>query len=114
MALNAFAVANIAAGQTDAALITGATNRIILIISVAAVCGATATNVTFNSKGGGAGTAISCLFANSANGGFVLPESLGGWFQTNSGESLTCTTGAGATTGIQIAYKLLAAPGSSS
>lgn len=112
MSLNAFAVANIAAGQTDASLIAGSSNRIILVKSVAALTGATATNLTFNSKGSSSGTAISCLFANGANGGLVLPESDGGWFQTNPGEALTCTTGAGATTGIQVAYTLLPVAGS--
>jgi hypothetical protein len=29
---------------------------------------------------------------------------LDGWFKTNPGESLTCTTGAGSTTGIQLVY----------
>jgi hypothetical protein len=114
MSLNAFTFANVSASQTDSVLVTGATNRIILVKGVAAVTGATATNLTFNSKGSGSGTAISCLYANAANGGFVLPESDGGWFQTNSGESLTCTTGSGSATGIQISFCMITSPGSSS
>ncbi len=114
MALNAFAFVNVAAGQTDSVIVTGVTNRIVLVLGVACVTAATATNVTFNSKGSGSGTAITCLFANAANGGFVLPESAGGWFQTNSGESLTVTTGSGSTSGFQISYKLIATPGAAS
>lgn len=104
MSLNAFTFSNVAAGQTDSSLVAALPNKYILVKGVACVSGATATNVTFNSKGSGSGTAISCLFANGANGGFVLSEADGGWFRTNRGEGLTCTTGAGATSGIQITY----------
>jgi hypothetical protein len=71
------------------------------VLSLAFVCGATATNATFNSKGSGAGVACSMLFANAANGGAVLPHNPLGWFETEIGEALTLTTGAGATTGVQ-------------
>lgn len=114
MALNAFAFANVAASQTDSVLVSGITNRIVLVKAVTVITGATATTITFNSKGSGSGTAISALFSNAATGGFVLPESVGGWFQTNPGESLTCTTGAGATTGIQIVFTFLAVAGAAS
>lgn len=68
------------------------------------VTAATATNVTFNTKPVGSGTAISCLFANGANGGAVLGYNSDGWFTTNAGEGLTATTGAGSATGIQVGY----------
>lgn len=96
--------ANIAASQTDSLLITAVPGKVIKVTKIAFVTGATATNITLNSKGSGAGTAISCLFANGANGGAVLPDSDDGWFLTNAGEALTCTTGAGSTTGIQMSY----------
>lgn len=111
MSLNAFAFANVAASQTDAALITGSTNRYILVTGIACECAATATTIVFNTKPAGSGVAITMLFANPANGGFVLPYSDGGWFKTNSGDSLTCTTGAGSTTGIQITYTFVQVPG---
>ncbi len=99
------AFANVAASTTDAVIIAGDTNlRTIKVVSVAFVAGATATNATFNSKGSGAGTAISCLFANGANGGAILNRNEDGWFNTNSGEALTLTTGSGSTTGVLVNY----------
>lgn len=99
-----FAFANVAAGETDSNLVTAVTGKKIRVHQVAAVAGATATNLTFNSKPAGAGTAISPLYANGINGGVVLPYSKRGWFETTAGEGLTVTTGAGSTTGIQIGY----------
>lgn len=99
--------ANIAASQTDAALVAAVAGKIIRVCAVVFVAGATATDATFNTKPAGAGTAISCLFANAANGGAVLPFSDEGWFDTNVGEGLSLTTGAGSTTGVQIVYKLV-------
>ncbi len=98
------AFANINAGTTDGAVITAVAGKRIVVIAVAFVCGATATNATFNTKPSGSGTAISCLFANAANGGAVLPANHFGWFQTAVGDGLTLTTGAGATTGVQVTY----------
>lgn len=98
------AIANIAASSTDANVISAISNKCIRVVQLAMVCGGTATNITFNSKGTGSGTAISCLFANGTNGGAVLGYNPDGWFTTNNGEGLTVTTGAGSTTGIQIGY----------
>lgn len=98
---------NISASTTDGSIVAAVTGKIIRVISLAMVAGATATNITFNSKPAGAGTAISALFANGANGGAVLPFNEKGWIDTNSGEGLTATTGTGATTGIQIVYQLV-------
>ncbi len=39
------------------------------------------------------------------NGGFVVPYSKQGWWETNSGEALTASTGAGSTTGITVVYE---------
>lgn len=110
MSLAAFTFANVAASQTDTVLVSGATKRMILVIGLTAECGATATDITFNSKGAGAGTAITMTFQNGINGGFVLPYSEVGWFKTNSGEALTCTTGAGSTTGVQVVYQIILVP----
>lgn len=92
--------ANIAASATATSVISAVSGKVLRIHAVAMVTGATATNATFNS----ATTAISCLFANGANGGAVLPFLERGWFETTSGAALTVTTGAGATTGFQIIY----------
>lgn len=95
---------NIAASTTDGALISSVSGKALTIVSAFLVAGATATNVTFNSKGSGAGTAITCLIANGANGGAVLNYNEQGWFNTNAGEGLTVTTGSGSTVGIEVAY----------
>ncbi len=95
-----FAKANIAAAQTDSSVVAAVTGKKLRVQAVVFVAGATATTITFNS----ASTAISCLFANAANGGAALPFNPCGWFETVAGEALTATTGAGATTGIQVQY----------
>lgn len=114
MSLNAFTFANVTASQTDQVVITGSPNRIILVKGVASECGTTATTIVFNTKPAGAGTAISMTFQNPANGGFVLPSTEAGWFQTNPGDSLSVTTGSGSTTGVQVVYTLIGNPGSTS
>lgn len=99
-----YAFANVAASQTDSAIVAAVTSKKIRVLSMYALAGGTATNLTFNTKPAGAGTAISPLFANGANGGEVLPFSPIGWFETNSGEGLSVTTGTGSTTGIGVSY----------
>lgn len=98
---------NIAASSTDSAVVDAVAGYAIRVISVYAVAGATATNLTFNTKPVGSGTDISGLLANAANGGEVLPRNPDGWFQTLVGEGLSVTTGTGATTGLQVNYILV-------
>jgi hypothetical protein len=98
------ALANVAAGTTDGAVVTGVEGYHLRILAAAVMAGGTATNVTFNTKPAGAGSAISCLFACGANGGVVLPHNRDGWFQTAADGGLTVTTGAGATVGVQVTY----------
>ena len=98
------AFANIAASQTDAAVVAAVSGYKIRVLAYTLMAGGTATNVTFNSKPGGAGTAISCLHACNANGGITTHEAGGGWFETIASEGLSVTTGAGSTTGIQVIY----------
>lgn len=101
------AFANVAASQTDSVLVAAVPGRKIRVLSVVANAGdTTPSSVTFNSKGAGAGTAVSALLKSAANGLVVLPDG-GGWFQTNPGEALTVTTSAGSTTGIQVAYAVV-------
>lgn len=101
------AFANVAAGSTDHVLVSAVTGRKIRFVSGYAIAGSAQTNLTFNTKGAGAGTAISALQANAANGGFVLGVNTLGWFETSAGESLTCTTGTGSPTGITFKYSLI-------
>jgi len=100
-------IANIAASSTDAALVTAVTGKRIKVHQLFCQAGGTATNITFNSKPGGAGVAISPVFQNASNGGAVLPISPLGWFTTAVGEGLTATTGAGSTTGVIVVYSLV-------
>ena len=107
MALKGSAFANVAAGQTDSSVVAAVAGKKIRVKALAFVAGGTATTATFNSKGSGAGTACSCLFANAANGGAVLNNNPEGWFETETGEALTLTTGAGSTTGVIVKYVLV-------
>lgn len=102
-----YAFANVTASSTDASVVSAVAGKKIRVLAAAFVCGATATTATFNSKGSGAGTAISMLFANASNGGAVLNECEAGWFETNANEALTLTTGAGSDTGVQVVYVTL-------
>lgn len=108
----ASAFANVAASTTDSVLVAGKTGLKIRVFQVAAVSGGTVTTVTFNSKPGGAGTAVGPALAFGSNGGAVLPHSPTGWFDTNAGEGLSVTTGAGSTTGILVGYRHLPASAS--
>lgn len=101
-----YAFANIAASQTDSNLVSAVSGKRIVVKQVFCLAGATATNLTFNTKPAGSGVAISPLLANGVNGGAVMPYSERGWFQTNMSEGLTATTGAGSATGILIGYSL--------
>lgn len=101
------AKANVNASQTDSSVVAAVAGKRINVLAVYCVAGGTATNLTFNSKGSGAGTAISPLLANGANGGAVLSFNEKGWFTTNSGEALTVTTGAGSATGIGVVYEVI-------
>ena len=99
-----FAKANIAASTTDGALVSAVAGKKLRVVGFRVMAGATATNVTFNSKPGGAGTAISETMACGANGGQHGAFSPVGHFQTAAGEGLTVTTGAGSTVGVGVVY----------
>lgn len=99
--------ADVAQSQTDSALVAAVVGKKIRLLSLVMIAGGTATNVTFNTKPAGAGTAISCVCANGANGGAVLPRNRDGWLETNSGEGLSVTTGAGSSVGFMGTYALV-------
>jgi hypothetical protein len=90
----------VAPSDTDEELVAAVTARKLRVISLAVHCGATATDITFES---GTTTRIHKIPAG-ANGGQVLPANQWGWFETASGSSLTCTTGAGANVEISGTY----------
>ena len=108
--------ANTAASATDSALTnpisagtlsSGVAGARIRVYAVYAQCGGTATDITFNSKSAGAGTAIFPKVAAGINGGAVLPYNPKGWFTTKPGEGLTITTDAGSTSGIAVVYEVI-------
>jgi len=96
--------ANVAASQTDSALVAAKEGKRIAVLAAILITAGTATNVTFNTKPAGAGAAISMAFPNAANGGALGNHNPHGWFLTKTGEGLSVTTGAGSTTGIQLVY----------
>lgn len=99
--------AAIAASQTDTALVAAVPGKIIRVLSFIVQAGGVATTVTFRSKPSGAGSDISMQFQNGANGGVAATHNDNGWFETNSGEGLSVSTGAGSTTGVQIVYAVI-------
>lgn len=99
-----FAFANVAASTTDGSIVAAVASKRIRVLSFRLHAGGTATNVTFNTKPGGAGSAISELFALPINGQHNGEFNPIGHFQSGVGEGLTVTTGAGATTGIGVTY----------
>lgn len=97
---------SIAASQTDSILVAAVAGFKIRVTAALLNHGdTTPSSVTFNSKGAGAGTAISPPLKGPANGGFVVAYEKGGWFETVSGEGLSVSTGAGSTTGVIVKYE---------
>ena len=98
------AFANVAAGSTDTVLITAIASKKLRVLQVFASVGNVGTTLEFNSKPVGAGSAISPLINHDTFGGETMPFSPMGWFETNIGEGLSVTTGAGSSTGILVGY----------
>lgn len=95
-----FVSTTVSAGSTDSSLIAAVTSKILRIVSLAVQCGATATDITFESST----TTRKHKVPAGANGGQILPFNPAGWFQTASGESLTVTTTSGSATEITLTY----------
>jgi hypothetical protein len=95
-----FFSASITASSTDSSLVAAVGGKKLRVISLAVQCGATATDILFESST----TTRKHKVPAGANGGQVLPTNEYGWFETAVGESLTCTTGAGSTTEITGTY----------
>lgn len=97
---------DVAAAQTDAVLVAAVALRRIRVIGfIVSATDAGAVTYTFNSKPGGAGTAISPTFESPLNGGIVGGPGPG-WFETNVGEGLSITTGAASSVAVLVVYQL--------
>jgi hypothetical protein len=72
-----------------------------IIVLQCCVITSAGNSVKFQSNGT---TDISALMPLAANGGFVMPYSQVGWFQTNIGESLTINMSTGSSTGVQVVW----------
>jgi hypothetical protein len=95
-----FFTETVTASDTDESLIALVASKKLRILALVVQCGATATDVTFESS---TTTRIHKVPAG-AIGGQVLPFNPVGWFETASGESLTVTTGAGSSVEISGVY----------
>lgn len=98
------AFGSIAASQTDAAVVAAVTSKKIRVLQFLILAGATATDITFNSKPAGAGAAISPAFTNDAKSGLNPAFCPLGWMETVAGEGLSATTGAGSATSYIVIY----------
>jgi hypothetical protein len=107
-----YKISDVPPSQTDAALVSAKTGVVYSVFGGFAVVSGTATTLVLNSKGTGAGTAITSTLFCGANGGIALPltaqqntgEPPFGYFESNRGEGITATTGAGSTVGISLVY----------
>lgn len=93
------AVANVPLSSTDfqiVAAVSSPLKRRIRVLGLILTGGTAATTAVLNSKGSGAGTAISQIFNLGVGQVASLDISDYGWFETNAGEALTLTSGAGA------------------
>lgn len=105
------AVANIAPSQTDSILVARIDGKRIVVVGGFVICAGTATSITFNRKPAGSGVAITSDMPFAANGGICwsVPQTMPvgepcGYFETNSGEGLSATTGSGSSVGVTLRY----------
>lgn len=99
---------NVDAGVTDHVLVAAIPGKKIRLLTFLINHGdTTASTVTFNSKGSGAGTAISPTLKYSANGG-TSADTANGFWDTKVGEGLSVSTSAGSVTGLSVTCKSVA------
>ncbi|MGH7243622.1 MAG: hypothetical protein ACREJD_09420 [Phycisphaerales bacterium] len=96
--------AAIAASTTDGAVIAAVATKVLRVVAAMIMNGGSGTTITFNSKGAGAGVAISQAFTLAANQFVIIPKLEDGWFSSVAGEGITATTSAGATVNITLVY----------
>jgi hypothetical protein len=89
---------SVAVATTDSVVVAAVPGMKVRVLAyvVAATTTPPAT-VVFNSKGSGAGTAVSATYGLVAQQTLNEATDSSGLFQTNQGEGLTVTTGAGTT-----------------
>jgi hypothetical protein len=93
----------VAASQTDSVVVAANPNARIRVLSIWCLSASTSTYV-FNSKGSGAGTAITPTVTGSANLTLAVSGADTPLFSTNLGEGLALTTGAGGNTTVLVSY----------
>jgi hypothetical protein len=86
----------IAASSSESELVAAETGRRIRVHALGVSCGGTPSTVQFLSDD----TGIGPVFQNSIS----LPWIEDGWFQTDAGEPLNVSTGAGSDTGVIVVY----------
>lgn len=95
-----FFTQSVSASSTDVSVIAAVSTKKLRILALVVQCGATATDITFESS---TTTRIHKIPAG-ANGGQSLSFNPVGWFETVVSASLTITTSAGSTTEITGTY----------
>ena len=93
-----YAFAN-ASGTGNTSVVAAQAGQRIMVLQCCVITGAT-NSVKFQSNT----TDISAAWPLAANGGFVLPYSALGWFQTNIGEALNFNQSTGTATAVQIVW----------
>ncbi len=93
----AFATPAISGNTT---IVAAQASQRIRVLQVCVITGG-ANNVKFQSN---ATTDLTGLFPLAQNGGFVLPHSDIGWFNTNIGESLTFNMSGSVSTAVQVVW----------
>jgi len=93
----------VAASQTDSAIVAAVPGARIRVLGYWANSASTSTFV-FNTKPTGAGSAISPTVTPAANQNTNISNGGAPIFQTNVGEGLSLTTGAGGNTGLVVSY----------
>ncbi len=88
------------ASQSNASLVALVANKKIRVLQLHLDCAGTATVATLQTNS----TAIAGPYNQAASEQTMLPYSPHGWFETNAGEALKITTGAGSTTSVLLAY----------
>lgn len=96
----------IAAASTDSVIVAAVTGKKIRVLAVVVIGSEKAHkfDMSFGTKPAGASTKISATISGVERGNVVLPLNPYGWFETNSGESLSVTTGTDTGVDIQLSY----------
>ena len=88
-----------ASGQTT--VVAAQTNQRIVVLQCCVITGG-ADNVKFQTSTGNVD--LTALFPLAANGGFVMPYSSVGWFQTGIGDALLFNQSSTISTAVQVVW----------